>query len=378
MQLEFSTKQMMTAMKAVKKIFDKGPFADADATSDDCLVASLSDGNALLESASGGLYTRVTFPADVKQEGRVAISRLALHALRLQGERSTFTHTSGSRKMKFKSGQFQGELSVGEAFDEIEAARPAEIPELTISMPALVAKAASKRTCLNTTLDTLLRMRLQVADGKMTLSCNDSFRAAAVRANLSDDAWGDGEIEVPAVFFNTVLQSIEDQQIRFGFNDQVFRVCGGGFDVCHPTMQENDKPMADVFGKFEQLKKQKPYVIATIGATAIRDAITAVTSVAPVGSGAEVKVDLSFSKKNGGQLTTSLQSAISKGKYTFGLQSLQSLDDGNDTITMNAKFLQEMFNLMGTDDADLYAWEQLVVLHSEKVGCCMIMPQIMS
>lgn len=376
MQLEFSTKQMTTAMKAVKKMFDKGPFAEADTSSDDCLVASMSDGTVVLESASGGLYTKVTIPADVKQEGRVAISRLALHALRLQGERSTFTHASGSRKMKFKSGQFQGELSVGEAFDEIEAARPANIPDLTISLPALVAKAASKRTCLNTTLDTLLRMRLQVADGKLTLSCNDSFRAAAVRTKLSDDAWGDGEIEVPAVFFNTVLQSIEDQTVRFGFNENVFRICGGGFDVCHPVMQENDRPMADVFGKFQQLKRKSPLVVANINASAIRDAITAVTSVAPVGSGNEVKIDLSFSEKSGGQLTTSLQSAISKGKYTIGLQSLK-LGDA-DTITMNAKFLLEMFQLLATDDADLYAWEQLVVLHSEKVGCCMIMPQIMS
>lgn len=377
MHLEFSTKQMTTAMKAVKKMFDKGPFSDAEASVNDCLVASVDDGTAMLESASGGLHTKVTFPADVKQEGRVSISRLALHALRLGGERSTFTHQAGSRKMKFKSGQFQGELSVGEAFDEIEAARPAQIPELTLSMPALVAKAAAKRTCLNATLDTLLRMKLAVENGTMTLSCNDSFRAAAVRANLSDDAYGDGELEVPAVFFNTVLQSIEDQQIKFGFNDNVFRICGGGFDVCHPVMQENEKPMADVFGKFETLKKKAPLVIASVSPTAVRDAITAVTSIAPVGSGSEVKVDLTFSDKNSGQLTTSMQSSVSKGKYTIPLQALRKLNT-DEPVQMNAKFLLEMFALLSADEADFYAWEQLVVLHAEKVGCCMIIPQLMS
>ena len=377
MHLEFSTKQMTTAMKAVKKMFDKGPFSDAEASVNDCLVASVDDGMAMLESASGGLHTKVTFPADIKQEGRVSISRLALHALRLGGERSTFTHQPGSRKMKFKSGQFQGELAVGEAFDEIEAARPANIPELTLSMPALVAKAAAKRTCLNATLDTLLRMKLTVEGGRMTLSCNDSFRAAAVRANLADDAEGDGEFEVPAVFFNTVLQSIEDQQIRFGFNDNVFRICGGGFDVCHPVMQENEKPMADVFGKFDQLKKKAPLVVASVSPTAIRDAITAVTSVAPVGSGSEVKVDLTFSDKNDGQLTTSMLSSVSKGKYTIPLQTLRKLNT-DEPVQMNAKFLLEMFALLSADEADFYAWEQLVVLHAEKVGCCMIIPQLMS
>ena len=378
MQLDFSTKQMTVAMKAIKKMFDKGPFSDADvSTTNDCLVASVDDGTAMLESASAGLHTKVTFPADVKQAGQVSISRLALHALRLQGERSTFTHQPGSRKMKFKSGQFHGELSVSEAFDDIEAARPAETPELTLSMPALVAKAASKRCCLNATLDTLLRMKLHVEDGKMTLSCNDSFRAAAVRANLADDASGSGELEVPAVFFNTVLQSIEDQQIRFGFNDKVFRIFGGGFDVCHPVMQENEKPMADVFGKFEQLKRKPPLVVASVSPPAIRDAITAVTSVAPVGSGNEIRVDLTFSDKNNGQLTTSMQSAVSKGKYTIPLQALRKLET-EDPITMNAKFLLEMFALLSADEADFYAWEQLVVLHAEKVGCCMIMPQLVS
>lgn len=377
MQLEFSTKQMTTAMKAVKKMFDKGPFSEVDPSSDDCLVASVDEGTAMLESAAGGLYTKVTFPADVKEEGRVAISRAALHALRLQGERSTFTHTPGARKLKFKSGKFQGELSVSEVFDDIEASRPAEIPELTIAMPALVAKAAAKRTCLNQTLDTLLRMKLTVDDGRMTLSCNDSFRAAAVRANLADDAAGGGEIEVPAVFFNTVLQSIEDQQIQFGFNDNVFRIYGGGFDVCHPVMQENEKPMADVFAKFDQLKKKPPLVVATLSPAAIRDAITAVTSVAPVGSGNEIKVDLNFSDKNNGQVLVSMLSAVSKGKYTVPLAGLRKLAT-DDPVQMNAKFLLDMFALLSADEADLYAWEQLVVLHAESVGCCMIMPQIMS
>lgn len=374
MQLEFATKQMTAAMKAVKKMVDKSTCSDADGQ--DCLVASLEDGTAMLESATGGLYIKVVFPADVKDAGRVAIARSTLHALRLAGERSTFTHKPGSKQLKFKCGQFVGELAVGEAFDTIEAARPASIPELSISMPALVAKAAAKRTCLTPTVDTLLRMKLTVEDKVMTLSCNDSFRAAAVRSRLDEDSRGEGEIEVPAAFFNTVLQSIEDSRVHIGFNDTMFRIAGGGFDICHPVMQENEKPMADVFGRFEMLKQSgDPIVSATIDAVGIRDALSAVTSVAPVGSN-DVRVELLFSEKNDGQLTTVVRSKTSRGKFNMPVRNLRI--NSRVPVLMGAKFLLEMFGLMSADEAEFLAWEQLVVLRSEKVGCCMFMPQIMS
>lgn len=376
MQLEFATKQMGAAMKAVKKMFDKATCGDAEPGAHDCLVAS-AEGGAMLESAAGGLYTKVVFPADVKEAGRVSINRATLHALKMAGERSTFTHKPGSKQLKFKSGQFVGELAVGEAFDTIEAARPADIPDLTISMPALVAKAAAKRTCLNPTLDTLLRMKLTVADKLMTLSCNDSFRAAAVRSKLDDDSEGEGEIEVPAQFFNTVLQSIEDSRVHIGFNDTMFRIAGGGYDICHPVLQENEKPMADVFGRFEMLKQSgEPGVSATIDAASMRDALSAVTSVAPVGSGNDVRVQLLFSEKNDGQLTTVVQSKTSKGKFNMPVRALRV--NSRVPVLMSAKFLLEMFGLMSTDEATFLAWEQLVVLQSEKVGCCMFMPQLMS
>jgi DNA polymerase III sliding clamp (beta) subunit (PCNA family) len=374
MQLEFATKQMSAAMKAVKKMFDKGPFAEADPGCQDCLVASISEGSAMLESAANGLYTKATFPADVKEAGKVVINRASLHALKLFGERSTFKHKPGTNQLEFKSGQFVGKLSVSEVFAEIEASRPAKIPELSISMPALTAKAAGKRTCLNATLDTLLRMKLTVEGKCMTLSCNDNFRAAAVRSNLDDDSHGEGEIEVPAVFFNTVLQSIEDSQIHIGFNDNIFRVAGGGFDICHPVMGKAEKPMVDVFERFDSLKKTAPDIVATIDTAALKDAISAVSSVAPVGTGSEIKIDLKFSDKNGGQVTTHVRSATSSGEFHVPLRSVQI--NNNKPIAINAKFLLEMMNLLSTDETELYAWPRLIILRSEKVGSCMIMPQL--
>jgi DNA polymerase III sliding clamp (beta) subunit (PCNA family) len=375
MQLEFATKQMTTAMKSVKKFFDKGVFADADPGCQDCLVASVNDGTAMLESAGSGLYTKATFPATVQEPGRIAINRTTLHALKLSGDRSTFKHADGANQMKFTSGQFTGELAVGQVFDEIEAARPARVPKLTMSMPALVAKASAKRTCLNTTLDNQPRMKLLIQDRKMTLSCNDSFRAAAVQNNLDEDSTGEGEIELPAVFFNTVLQAIEDTRVQIGFNDNVFRIAGGAFDVCHPVMQSNDKPIINVFDRFATLKQTDPTVVATVDTAMMRDAIGAVTSVAPSGAGLEVKLELFFSEKNNGQLTTAVKSASSRGKFHLPLRTLRI--NNRVPISLNARYIHELLNLMNTDEVEFYAWEQVVVLSSEKVGCCMLMPQLM-
>jgi len=372
MELEFSTKQMMGAMKAVKKMFDKGPFSDVDVGGDDCLVASVNAGTVMLESASSGLYTKVTFPANVREAGQIAVNRSMLHALKLQGDRGTFAHKSGTNKLKFNCGQFVGELAVSEVFDVIEAARPSDVPPLTIQMPALVAKSAAKRTCLNSTLDTLLRMKLTVQGKQLTISCNDSFRAAAVRTNLDADSDGEGEIDVPAVFFNTVLQAIEDTRVSIGFNDQCFRIAGGGFDVCHSVMQEPDKPMVDVFDRVATLRETDPGVIATVDTPALRDAIGSVTSVAP--SGAEVRLELLFSEKNGGQLTTSVRSATSKGKFHMPVRSLHI--GSRVPVGISAKYLLEMLNLLATDEASFYIWDKVVVLQAEKVGCCMIMPQL--
>lgn len=374
MELEFETRQMTSAMKAVKKMFDKGPYSETDVGGEDCLVAVVNDGTAMLESACGGLYAKAMFPADVREAGRLAINRTCLHALKLQGDRSTFTHKTGTNRLKFKSGQFTGELAVGEAFDAIEAARPPSIPELSIQMPALVAKAAAKRTCLNATLDTLLRMRLTVEGKQMTLSCNDNFRAAAVRTNLDEDSHGEGEIDVPAVFFNTVLQSIEDTRVHLGFNEQYFRVCGGGFDICHTVMQEPEKPMVDVFAKVEGYRADEPVVIATVDTGQLRDAIASVTSVAP--SSGEVKLEMMFGEKNGGQLTTAVRSATSRGKFNIPVRSLQV--NSRVPVNISAKYLLEMLNLLSSDEMSFCAWERVIVLQAEKVGCCMIMPQLKS
>lgn len=378
MHLEFSTKQMTAAMKAVKKMFDKASCSDIEGGCQDCLVAS-DKGGALLESAGGGLYTKIVFPADVKEPGRVTINRSVLQSLRMNGDRSTFSHKPGGKNLKFRNGQFAGELAVGEAFEAVEAARPVNIPDLTISMPALVAKAASKRTCLSPTIDnTVLRMKL-VVDGKvMTLSCNDAFRAAAVRSRLDEDSFGEGDIEVPALFFNTVLQSIEDSRVQIGFNDTMFRIAGGGYDICHPVLQEAEKPMADVFGRFEMLKQSgNPSVAATIDASALREALASVTSVAPVGSGTDIRVEMAFAEKaNGQHLTTTVRSKTSKGKFSVGVRGLQLADDA-EPVLMSSRFLLEMVNLMSTDEVEFLAWDNLAVLKSEKVGCCMFVPQLM-
>ena len=46
-------------------------------------------------------------------------------------------------------------------------------------------------------------------------------------------------------------------------------------------------------------------------------------------------------------------------------------------MALSAKYLLEMFGLIATEEATFLAWDQLVVLASEKVGCCMFMPQLM-
>ena len=118
---------------------------------------------------------------------------------------------------------------------------------------------------------------------------------------------------------------------------------------------------------FEELKRRNVFRIAT-AYVLLAWIVVQVT---------DSSLDLTFSDKNSGQLTTSMQSSVSKGKYTIPLQALRKLNT-DEPVQMNAKFLLEMFALLSADEADFYAWEQLVVLHAEKVGCCMIIPQLMS
>jgi DNA polymerase III sliding clamp (beta) subunit (PCNA family) len=373
MQIEFETKLMTTTIKTVNRLFTKGPFTAEDPGLEDC-VLNAEDGSVTIESASSGLYVKACFPANVAEPGRVAISRATLQSLVLKSPRCSFKHDPKKSWLHFESGYFQGRLPVHTRFDEFDATRPAQIPELTLSMPAPVAKAAAKRTCLGTTIETLLRMRLWVRDKHMTLSCNDSFRAAAVDSALDDESEGSGEIDVPAVFFNTILQAIDDSRVRLGFNESVFRICGGNFDVCHAVLKEPERPMVDVFGRVEQaLQAETPLLKANLNVLELREAVNTVSSINSRG-GKDVRVELSFSERNGGQVVAAVNSTVGTGKCALPARELEI--STRVPVIVSAKFIGEMLGLLSTDDATFYAWPRMIVLSSRKVGCQMIMPQI--
>lgn len=374
MHIEANTKQVRAATRAVKKIFDKGMFSDIEA-GNDCYL-STQPGGAALESAAGGLYVRAAVAANVLEAGRVVINRASLNQLRISGDTVALLSRDGKARMSFRSGRMSGELPVIAENGQLKDQKPTQIPETGIKIPTDLLKQAVKRVLLSEQpKEKPLRLRLTVSGTELSLSSNDHFRAAAITVKSEKPA-GAGQIELPAAFFATCLQAADGPDVKIGFNDNVFRVVSGGYDVCHPILEAGDRPMPNIQAVIEAKNRQAPpYLKATVSGLELRDAVADVVSVAPVSTNNEVALTLKPDTKNT-TLVAMVNATGAQAKYEVPCQALVVADGEEDVVMVNAKWLGELLGMVGADTLEVACWPDMVVISAEEIGCHMIMPQL--
>lgn len=366
MDIEFTLKNLQAAVKAVRQIHAKGPGGEDEVQ--DCLVASQDDRTTVkLESASNGLYCSVMIPADVQDPGAVVINRDVLAGFRFRGDRVKFQHDAGSTSLAFHAGEFRGKVQVSETLDDIEARRPLKLPELSIGIPTDVLKTAMKRLCFPTTKldDGPLRMRIHVTKNTLTMSTNDSFRAAAHWVDYEGDATG--TLVVPALFFANCCAVIDDDEIRLGFNERLIRVKGGGVDVFHPVLQGR---AADVITAVKQYARQDPVMTCHFNAGSAYDAVDQVTSIIKA-----LKYDarLDVQVRPNGVMKAGVKTESSQADCRFPAQDVEA--PGVASFAFNARFMLEFLKLLPRNDqVQMIAWDKKVVLQTDNQ--VLIMPKL--
>lgn len=372
MKIAISAKELRSATKAIKRMLDKSPQVGVEQTQNMLTMATATD-SVVLETATAGLFVRVTLPAEVNETGRFVINRDMLFNLRLtSGDKIWLHHTPETFKLRVANGMISGELQVSEDYDVIEAQRPPKIPELDISLPAETLKTGVKRICFNTTCDRPLRMKMCVGDGKLTLSTNDSYRAAGMRVNLDSQAHGSGEIEIPAQFFGNALAPMDCEVIRLGMNESLIRIQGANYDVMHPVMSD-DSGVIDVPTTVENFERTPPMLEALVEAPLLNEMLSNVVTFVP-SSAAEAKVMLSCSEKNGGTLLCSSRDDTNVGKA--GIPAKNVTINTRRAVMITARYILEMLTMLSPGNVVFRTWDTHIVLKNEDIGCCMVIPQL--
>ncbi len=355
MEIQLQNKNLQTAIKSVKKIFDKGPVADAQHLQH-CLVASKDDGTVTLESASNGLYVNAQILADVVNPGRILVNRDYL-SVKFPKPVVKFLHKEKSDRMFFSSGDLKGDVAVSESFDELEARRPLKIPELTIELPLATLQEGCRRVCFSPAGNEILNLRIVVEDGTLVMTTNDRYRAAAVRIPAPKHK-GEGEIHIPAQFFTSVLGAMDDSTVRLGFDDRSIRIKAGGLDVCHPVLQDDIKKPRDIWEMAEEFAKEESLVSALFNAKEAKEAIASVASIPYEKDDFIMTVRMTPSDK--GHFDVAMSSTLSQANYQFPVNEIEIKD--KQEMAFNQRYLQEFFGLMGNADVEFIATARTGIL----------------
>jgi DNA polymerase III sliding clamp (beta) subunit (PCNA family) len=367
MHVEFTGKNLQSAIKSVKRIFDKAPVAEPG-DGHDCLIASKADG-VTLESANRGMHVRANILSSTHDEGAVVIRRDYLAQIRFQGETVAFQYKPGTNRMQFAGGNFKGEINVSEDTAEIDAQRPLEIPSISTVMPTSVLRDAVKRTCFATSSDTPLKMHIQLQGGILTLSTNDQFRAAAVRLDL-EDAEGECDIVVPAVFFSTVLAAVDDDQVRLGFNDRSFRIKGGGIDVTHPVLQDDGPKVADVWAIATRFENDPSSIgLIQMQVADAKEAIAGLASMLPSATDRS-NVDLHVSPKS---LVAKIRTNLGQADAKIETRTINV--DQKLNLSLDVRFLLEFLGLTG-GEITMKIWDKQVLWWSEEHDAVWFVPRV--
>jgi len=372
MIVDFGTKDLHDAMKGVKQIFSKGPLADKSSTHD-CLVASKEDGTITIESACQGLYARVQLKADIEEGGKVVVNRETLAGLRLGGANTVARYAEGDTHLKLKSGQLDGQISVSQESKEVEDQRPINSPDLVVSVPCDVLRVALKRVTFALMTDqkhAFLKAMVSFKGKKVSISTNDTYRAALFQANL-EKPLEELSFVIPANFLASVLSAIPaDHEVSFGANESVIRVAGGAVDVYHPVVE--DEGVADIESSVKGLNSEEPTADFLLNVAETREAFASVVSIVPSSLGADLRLIVSV--KEDGNATVKVDTTVGSAKCKFTVSNVSV--QNNKPFLLSSKYVMEFLGLLGEGEAVMRLWDKRVLIRSEQFGTSLLMSQL--
>jgi len=375
MHVEFQTKDMQEAVKAIKKIFSKGPLGDNDKDKSkeednkDCLVASKEDGF-IIESARFGLYCRAKINSSVEQEGKFVISRFLLSESQFDGETTVFK-VEKENKLDVRSGRLKTKFMVNHESDMILAQKPNTLPGIKFSIPCEVLRQGLKHLEFTPTIQKGkmdLKLQILLKGKSLVMTTNDSYRAIMFSADL-DEEIPEALIVTTCPFFSSVISSIPtDAKVEIGYNDKGLRIKGGNLDVYQPALQSMEP--VDVQGHVNKRLAEKPKMSCLVSASEARNAIESVSSFVPSSFG-EIKLGLVFNAK--GKVTATVDSSLGEGNFQLDVQDVE-INDGNEAF-VSSRYISECLSLVG-GDVQLRILEKEVMIVSESNRTVLVMPQI--
>lgn len=374
MNVTFETKALMSGLQAIQAIIAKGPVADKENKLDDCLTADKDSGEVTIESASAGLYAKVTLPAEIEESGKVVFNRGVVANLKLTDEKTNLGYTvDGDGRMTFLSGALKGGVSVSQEFDGMDSARPLNIPDLVAKVPAGTLRQGIKRVVFasNDQEDPNLKIKLLFDGDRMVITAHDSYRAAVFKTKLDKPVTAP-QIVIQAGFLKSVIHAIPiDEEISLGLSDKAIRIAGGGIDICHPVLQGVKD--TNIEENIEGIEKSEPAIEFMLDVKEAKEAIAGVQSVVPASLGTTIKMDMTVTKS--GKATVKVDSAIGSADCRFAVENV-TVNDENAKMRISCKYILEFLSLLSDGKALVRVWDRPVIMRSEQYGTTLVMPQL--
>ncbi len=404
MNVSFNTRDLADAFKNVRTIFSKGP-KDKDKDKDNntgCLIASKKNGTVTLESAASGLYAKIDLSAEVEESGRVVINRDYVAGIRFKHKTTNLKAKDGGPKLYFKSGNLKGDVNVTQDFDEIEAGRPMETPDIIAEVPAGILRGGIKRVMFssNDEENPHLNLTLRFKGKKLVLIANDSYRAAVFNTKLEEEIKCE-DITIPIAFISSVVGSLQpDEMVGLGLGEKNIRIRGSNIDVFHPQLQDEKK--VDIEEAIKGLESMSPWSEFMVNVAEAHEALAGAASVVPASLGTDTRMEVALGES---KAVVKVESAISKSQCNFPISNVSTREleeeeiravlgldeedeDGNpieiedsdrpdtSTFRVSSQFILEFLHLLGDGEVLVRNWSRQVLLRSEQYGTTLVMPQL--
>lgn len=257
-----------------------------------------------------GRHVIVNIPAEVQEEGFFKTESYTLDQLNIKNKTTFFVEKKGKDQvMKFKSGNFSGELA-----NKIATETPEFSPiDLKYKVEAKAILDALDHVRISPVVFSHddVNVRLRVKDKKLTATLSDSYRGVHYISTLDSK---DFELLVANYELQMLMSSFNTEgTLLFGFDDSYIRVRNDVIDAQVPKIQSEFK-LGNVVQYIDSVKSKKSDMGFVVKGQDLYEALLSVFSIHDSANEARLQLDFLENKKGDIYLQVSLKSGLGFAK----------------------------------------------------------------
>lgn len=321
------------------------------------VLMSSADSVITMTAGKDGRFLTVKCAAEVEEPGDVITNNEWLASMRFRSKQVKFY--TGKEGLSFAAGPLKGHFEIKTDSALIDENKPIKDIKKLTKLPTKLVRTALQTARIPSTDDSRC-VKIVMRKKSFFLHTNDSYTGMYFKTGLEEDA--ECEVIIPFRVLESVLDFIETDTFKFGFDTGTMRFLSGSFDCYYPSNQ------SEVFNVNETIKdlidREKSRATFTLK---VKDTIDSLNDVINLGKCGvdDVTLVTTFDDKSNMVCNAKLPFGAVRHKVPIKDAKLTLKDKEN--IRISANILVGILQIVKGDTAEISILESSIIVKGDDV-----------